>query len=53
MPSPRILIVEDEDIIAMARRDAKLLRTVEARAAEEFALMTVPSANEAKRMVSN
>ena len=34
----------------MARRDARLLRAVEQRAAERFQLVTAPSANEAARM---
>ncbi len=34
----------------MARRDARLLRAVEHRAAERFQLVTAPSAKEAARM---
>ena len=37
----------------MARRDARLLKGVEQRAAERFQLVTAPSANEAARMPGN
>ena len=37
----------------MARRDARLLKAVEHRAAERFQLVTAPSANEAARMPGN